>query len=335
MSITIVDIAQKLGVSYTSVSRALNGKKGVSGETRRRILAEAEKLGYQPNALARGLVSKSTSTIGLVIPDITNPFFPEVARGVEDACREAGYNLFLCNSNWDRDQERLCLEALQKNRVDGLIINPNSAANVAFIEKMRIPVVFLSTRIDDKKTSYVGIDNAWGARLAVEHLLACGYQRFGFIGGTDQSYSNRNRQIGYLEALNAHGVAVDEGLILNGSFDTESGYQLARQLFSGPNPPDAVFAGNDIIALGVLQYVQERGIRVPEDFGLVGFDDIYAAGLPQVQLTTIAMPKTYLGRKAFDMLLEKISAPETAAAQYVIQPKLMVRNTTRHPATSP
>jgi LacI family transcriptional regulator len=334
MSITIVDIAQKLGVSYTSVSRALTGKKGVGPETRKRILAEAEKLGYQPNALARGLVSKSTSTVGLLIPDITNPFFPEVARGVEEACRQAGYNLFLCNSNWDRDQERRCLEALQKNRVDGLIINPSSAANVGFIEKMRIPVVFLNTKIDDRKTSYVGIDNALGAGMAVDHLLACGYKRIAFIGGTDQSYSNVQRQAGYVGALRLHGLAVEEGLILNGSFDTDSGYQLARRLLESPNPPDAIVAGNDIIALGVLQYTQEKRLAVPQDFGLVGFDDIYAAGLPQVQLTTIALPKRQLGRQAFSMLLEKMGTPDTPSAQYVIQPQLVVRNTTRTPSTA-
>ena len=334
MSITIVDIAEKLGVSYTSVSRALTGKKGVSGSTRERILAEAEKLGYQPNAIARGLVSKSTSTVGLLIPDITNPFFPEVARGVEEACRAAGYNLFLCNSNWDRDQELQCLEALQKNRVDGLIINPGSAANVGFIEKMRIPVVFLNTRIDDWKTSYVGIDNALGARLAVDHLWACGYRRIAFIGGTDQSYSNLQRQSGFVDALGSHGVTVDEGLLLNGSFDTESGYQLARKLLESANPPDAIFAGNDIIALGVLQYTQQKRLAVPEQLGLVGFDDIYAAGLPQVQLTTIALPKRLLGRKAFSMLLEKMGAPETPSAQYVIQPQLVIRNTTRSPSVS-
>jgi len=329
MSVTIVDIAKKIGVSYTTVSRALNGKKGVGEKTRRRIVEEAEKLGYQPNAIARGLVSKSTNTIGLIIPDITNPFFPEVARGVEDACREAGYNVFLCNSNWDRDQERSCLEALRQNRIDGLIINPNSLSNVEFIEKMGIPVVYLSTRIDEGNSTYVGVDNVQAAQMATEYLHRCGYRRIAFVGGTVRSYSNNNRLKGYLAALEKLGLPRDGDLIMNGRFETESGYEMTRKLFQLQSPPDAVFAGNDIIALGVMQYAQENGLRVPEDFGIIGFDDIYASSLPQIQLTTVAMPKTFMGRKAFEMLLDKIHSEEHSTAQYVIRPKLIIRKTTR------
>lgn len=329
MSVTIVDIANKIGVSYTTVSRALNGKKGVGEKTRKRIIEEAERQGYQPNAIARGLVSKSTNTIGLIIPDITNPFFPEVARGVEDASREAGYNVFLCNSNWDRDQERSCLEALRQNRVDGLIINPNSLSNVEFIEKMGIPVVYLNTRIDEGESTYVGVDNVQGAQMATEHLIQCGYKRIAFVGGTIRSYSNNNRLKGYLTALEKQGMEKDSDLIMNGRFETESGYELTKRLFQLPNPPDAVFAGNDIIALGVMQYAQERRLNIPDDFGIIGFDDIYASSLPQIMLSTVAMPKTFLGKKAFEMLLDKIHSEESSTAQYVIKPKLVIRKTTR------
>lgn len=329
MSVTIVDIANRIGVSYTTVSRALNGKKGVGEKTRKRIIEEAEKLGYQPNAIARGLVSKSTNTIGLIIPDITNPFFPEVARGVEDACREAGYNVFLCNSNWDKDQERSCLEALRQNRIDGLIINPNSMSNVELIEKMGIPVVYLNTRIDEGHSTYVGVDNVQAAQMATEHLIQGGYRRIAFAGGTVRSYSNNNRLKGYLAALEKHGIPRDGDLIMNGRFETESGYEMTKRLFQLENPPDAVFAGNDIIALGVMQYAQEMNLRIPEDFGIIGFDDIYASSLPQIQLTTVAMPKTFLGKKAFEMLLDKIHSEEASTAQYVIKPKLIIRKTTR------
>jgi len=329
MSVTIVDIANRIGVSYTTVSRALNGKKGVGEKMRKRILEEAEKLGYQPNAIARGLVSKSTFTIGLIIPDITNPFFPEVARGVEDACREAGYNVFLCNSNWDRDQERSCLEALRQNRVDGIIINPNSMANVEFLEKMNIPVVYLNTRIDEGMSTYIGIDNEQGSITATEHLIECGYKRIAYVGGTVRSYSNNTRLKGYLAALEKNGIDKDSELIVNSKFETESGYEACKKLLQLQNPPDAVFAANDIIALGVMQCVQEAGLRIPEDFGIVGFDDIYASALPQIMLTTIAMPKYFLGKKAFELLLDKIHSEEAGSAQYVIKPKLIIRRTTR------
>jgi len=329
MSVTIIDIAKQIGVSYTTVSRALNGKKGVSEKTRQRIIEEAKKMGYQPNALARGLVSKSTNTIGLIIPDITNPFFPDVARGVEDEARKENYNVFLCNSNWDTERELEILEALRQNRVDGIIINPNSFSNIEFINQLGIPVVYLSTRVDEGESTYIGIDNIKGAMIAVDHLVECGYKRIAYVGGTIKSYSNNRRSKGYLMALEKHGIPKDQSIIVNGNFETQAGYEATKKLLESANPPDAVFAGNDIIALGVLQCAQEMGLKIPEDFGIVGFDDIYSSGLPQVQLTTVALPKKFLGKKAFDLLLEKLKEEETGVVQYAIKPKLVVRKTTK------
>lgn len=328
MSVTIIDIAERIGVSYTTVSRALNGKKGVSEKTRQRIIEEAKKMGYQPNAIARGLVSKSTNTIGLIIPDITNPFFPDVARGVEDASRKVNYNVFLCNSNWDKVREREILEALRQNRVDGIIINPNSYGNVEFLAQLGIPVVYLNTKVDDGESTYIGIDNVKGAMIATEHLIECGYQRIAYIGGTVKSYSNNQRVKGYLTALENQGIEKDQSIIVNGKFETESGYEITKKLLASDNPPDAVFAGNDIIALGVLQCAQEMNLDIPGKFGIVGFDDIYTSSLPQIQLTTVAMPKYFLGKKAFEMLLDKLNSEESGVAQYVIKPKLIVRKTT-------
>ncbi len=329
MSVTIIDIADKIGVSNATVSRALNGKKGVCEKTRIRILTEAKKQRYQPNAIARGLVSRSTNTIGLVIPDITNPFFPEVARGVEDACREAGYNLLLCCSNWDRDQEKSCLEILKQSRVDGLIINPNSLSNIELIEKTGIPVVYLNSRLNDGYSTYVGVDNELGAQIATEHLIQCGYKRVAYIGGASRSFSNNERLNGYLAALNKNNIETINGLIMSGKFDNESGYELTKRLFERQDPPDAVFAGNDMIALGVMEYAQERNLKIPEDFGIIGFDDMFASGLPQIQLSTMAIPKTFLGKKSLDILLDKINSDEVGSINYVIKPRLIVRKTTR------
>jgi len=328
MSVTIIDIAERIGVSYTTVSRALNGKKGVSEKTRQRIIEEAKKMGYQPNAIARGLVSKSTNTIGLIIPDITNPFFPDVARGVEDAARNANLNVFLCNSNWDKEREREILEALRQNRVDGIIINPNSYSNVEFLDQLGIPVVYLNTKVDDGESTYIGIDNIKGAVIATEHLIECGYERIAYVGGTVKSYSNNQRVKGYLQALETQGISKDPSIIVNGKFETESGYEITKRLLKSDNPPDAIFAGNDIIALGVLQCAQEMGLDIPDKFGIVGFDDIYTSSLPQIQLSTVAMPKYFLGKKAFELLLDKLNSEETGVAQYVIKPKLIVRKTT-------
>lgn len=329
MSTTIVDIANKTGVSYTTVSRALNGKKGVGEEKRKQIIEEAQKQGYQRNAIAKGLVSKSTKTIGLIIPDITNPFFPEVARGVEDSCRAAEYNLFLCNSNWEPDQELSCLKALQQNRVDGLIINPSSLENIEFIERMGIPVVYLNTRVNAGNNAYVGVDNLKGAEMAANHLVKCGYKRIAFVGGAAHSYSNIERLRGYLMALDKQGIEKDNEMIVNGKFESRSGYEDIKRLYQLQRPPDAVFCGNDVIALGVLQYAHEKQLKIPEELGIIGFDDIYTSGLPQIQLTTVAIPKVFLGKKAAKMLLEKIRLDESSIEQYVIRPKLIIRKTTR------
>lgn len=328
MSITIVDIAERMGVSYTTVSRALNGKKGVSEKKRLEIVEEAKKMGYQPNAIAQGLVNKSTRTIGLVIPDITNPFFPDVARGVEDASRKAKYNVFLCNSNWEANREKEILEALRQNRVDGIIINPNSYSNIEFLNMLKIPTVYLNTKVDEGESTYIGIDNVKGAIIAVEHLIACGYKRIAYVGGTIKSYSNNQRVKGFMMTFDNKGIEIDPTLVVNGDFTTESGYELTKKLLLSDNPPDAVFAGNDIIALGVLECAQELKLDIPREFGIVGFDDIYASSLPQIQLSTIAMPKYFLGKKAFELLLDKINSEETAIAQYVIKPKLIARKTT-------
>lgn len=329
MSATIVDIANKIGVSSATVSKALNGKKGVSDRIRMLIKEEAEKTGYQPNAIARGLVSKSTNTIGLIIPDISNPFFAEVVRGVEDMCREWGYNLILCSSNWDINQERACLEKLSRNRVDGIIINPHPLSKSKCIEKLGIPTVYLNTRKNGGQVSYVGIDNEAGAQMATEHLIQCGYRRIAFLGGATRSYSNNERLNGYLITLEKHGIKPDNRLVMAGNFSTESGYVLTKRIFERPNRPDAIFACNDTIAIGAMQYAQERRINIPKDLGIVGFDDINASSLPQVQLSTVAIPKTFLGKKAMDILMDKIQTESSSAEIYVIKPKLVIRKSTQ------
>lgn len=330
MEVTIKDIAKKIGVSYATVSRALNNRAGVNAETKEMILAEAKKMGYQPNAIARGLVMKHTHTIALVIPDITNPFFPEIARGVEEIASEFGYNTFLCNTNWDIRKEQIYLKALQEKRVDGIIIKPASDSEEDNLGRITVPVVLFNKILPDSKYSCIEIDNERGGFIATKHMIESGYKRIAFIGGKPDSFSNTQRMEGYKLALQRYKYKIDESLIINGSFKTQSGYEIMSRLIESGNVPDGVFAGNDVIAFGVLQSAKEHGLDVPNELGIVGFDDIPHADLPQIQLTTIAQPKYLMGKYAVEILLNEIkNKTNKEIKKIILDPELIERKTTR------
>lgn len=336
MAVTIKDIARMVDCSYATVSRALNNKPGINQQTRERIMAVAQEMGYQPNAIARGLVTQRTHTLGLVIPDIVNPFFPEIARGVEDVASEHGYTVFLCNTNWNMDKENVYLKALQEKRVDGIIIKPASdfdgfnTGDHSYLEDIQLPVVIFSGQSNTGRHSYIEIDNLRGGFIATKHLIEAGYRRIAFIGGRKSSHSNSERLKGYQMALESYDMPLVDELIVNHDFYSESGFALMEELLKLPTPPDAVFTGNDIIALGVLECLQLHRIRVPEDFGVVGFDNIIFSGYPQIQLTTIAQPKYLMGKYAAEVLLNEINGVATRGLRKtILEPELVIRKTTR------
>lgn len=326
---TIKDIARKAGVSYATVSRALNGTYGVKPSTRERILAVAGRMGYRPNAIARGLVTRRTMTIGLIVPDITNPFFPEVASGVEDAAREAGYGVLLCNSDWQKVSERQYVALLAGRRVEGMIIAPISRAEEPLDERVpaSLPVVYVASSPRTTRRSFVVIDNVRGALLAVRHLLDAGRSPVAFIGSQERADDERFE--GYRRALAERGMACDERFVRLGDMRQASGDRLLRGMIEEGHRPRGVFAENDLMALGCLQAARECGLRVPEDVAIVGFDDIPFASFPEVQLTTIRQPTYDMGRMAVAILLES-SAEATKrpdARQVVLEPQLVVRRT--------
>jgi LacI family transcriptional regulator len=325
VNVTIKDIAEKAHVSYATVSRALNGKYGVNPDTREKILAIAGRLNYRPNAIARGLVKNQTHTLGLVIPDITNPFFPEVARGIEDAAQEAGFSLFLCNT-----KEARYLSLLQEKRVDGVIIAPIADQERVLEQALspRLPLVYVSRAPRETRRSFVVIDNVRGGFLATEHLIRQGYQSIGFIGALGSSLSIDERLEGYKSAFAKYGLRVEERVVLFGNFKRETGYNLIRRLIAEGEPPRAVFAENDLLALGVMQGAREAGLSVPGDLAVIGFDDIPFASFPEVQLSTIAQPKYAMGKTAVELLIaaiEQEKQPGTAVQQIFLEPKLIVR----------
>lgn len=334
MTINIKDIAKKAGVSYATVSRALNNRPGVNEKTRRDIQKLAEEMGYKPNALARGLVTRESRTLGLVIPDITNPFFPEVARGVEDAASRSGYNVFLCNTNWDAGKENTYVEVLEEKRIDGLVlasVTDDGKTLEGFIRR-GTPLVLVNRVLKDIDTHYVIIDNIKGGCMVVEYLLELGHTRIAFIGGLPHVEATRERLQGYRLAMSTAGMPVDEELILYDSFKKESGYQNTMRLLAIDPRPTAIFAANDVLALGVIQAIQDAGLRVPDDIAVIGFDDITFASYAEIGLTTIAQPKYVMGEMAAKILIEDIKEGDTGEKKHVVlQPRLVVRKSSGSP----
>jgi len=330
---TIKDIAKKASVSYATVSRALNNHPEINEETKNKIVKLALEMGYQPNAIAQGLVRKVTKTIGLLIPDITNPFFPEVARSIEDAAFEAGYTVFLCNTNWNEERERHYLNVLLQKQVDGLIIAPSSE-KVNHLKKVlenKLKVVFISRVVNHANCTSIIIDNIKGAQLAVESLIRKEHKKIAFIGGQEDISTSRQRLEGYKLALRKNNLAIKEDYIKTGSFKRDSGHFIMREFLKmdAETRPTAVFAANDLLALGALQAVKNSGLNVPADFAVIGFDDIEVASLPEIQLSTVAQPKSDMGKLSFSVLLDmlKEGGGYSVGRKILLDPVLVERKT--------
>jgi len=328
MPVTIKDIAKVAGVSYATVSRALNDLPEINENTRKRIKEIAKQMGYTPNAVARGLVKKNTNMIALLIPDITNPFYPEVARGVEDFARENGYCVFLCNTNWDEKNEQNYLNILEERRVDGIIIAPVSVDTCNYVSKNKadIPVVYIGNRVDDDNASYVVIDDYKAGYIATEYLIKLGHKNIAFIGGHDKSTSHIDRINGYKHALMENGLETDINSIKGYSFRKESGYGTFLEMVKNRRVPTAIVAENDIIALGIMEAAERHGYEVPKDISIIGMDDIEYGSLPKINLTTVAQPKLEIGQKAAGILLDLISG-NADSRKVILEPFLIVRGT--------
>ena len=330
INITIKDVARELGVSYSSISRALNGKEGVSEETRKKIVEAAERMGYQPNDLARGLVNKISKTVGVIIPDINNPFFGEIVAGITDASSENDYNIFLCVSGWDLKREKEYFNTLRQKRVDGIILK--SAGNNEDYDDVKSPLMIIERYSKKHQFDSVEVDNELGGYLAAKHLLDCGYRNIAVILGKEDFYASERRLKGVGKALREYGVALNPELVTEGSFSIEGGRKAAKQLFESGKPIDAVFGVNDLIGMGVLQYCDENNISIPDEVGVIGYDNISYAGLPQIRLTTVHQPKYELGKMLFETLLEEIKNKEMKrpTKKIILNPELKIRKTTRY-----
>lgn len=325
---TIADIAKAVGVSRATVSLALNGKPGVAPETRRQVLKTAKKLSYKPNALAKGLVLRRTETLGVIIPDISSPFYAELVRGVEQEASANGYHLILCTTAGKLSKEELYLRLLGERRVDGMILmTPRGDEEVIRqLQSEEFPLVVADRDVQAADgVVEVIVDNLHGALIAMEYLIGLGYRRIGFIGGTPTLQASRDRLRGYQLAIHEHGLPFQDDWVCTGDFLKEGGYRCMKELISIEPPLDAVFAASDLMAIGAIQAIREVGKRVPDDIAIVGFDDIPLAAHFDPPLTTVRQPMAEMGAMACRLLLQLIRGEEILERKVILQTELIVR----------
>jgi len=323
---TIRDVAKRAGVAPITVSRVINNSGYVNEKTRARVEIAIEDLGYVPNVLARSLRSRRTDTLGLILTDISNPFWTTVARGVEDAASDAGFNVILCNTDESEVEQDKYLHVLVQKQVDGVLLVPARSAvePIKFIQSQNTSAVVLDRRIPNSQTDVVRCDSEGGAYQLTRLLLSLGHRRIAMLSGPLGVSTAEDRVAGYRRALAEAGVDVDAAPVCYGEFSLQSGYDMTLQVLARTPRPSALFAGNNFIAIGALRALRDTGLRVPEDLALVGFDDLPADLVVDPFLTVAAQPAYEMGRQATELLLARLSEEAPAAYQEIVLPTEIV-----------
>lgn len=335
MTVTIKDIARMANVSHTTVSRALKDSPEIGEETRRRIKELAQRLNYTSNALARGLVLKRSDSIGLVIPDIINPYYAHISKAIENVASGRNFSLIICNTDRNPEKERHYLQFLRAKQVDGIIMVPvtNRPEPLQDLVRDGIPLVLIDNWVPGVTADFITNDNFAGAAAAVRHLIRRGKRRIVHFAGPRDSFASQERLRAYLQVMAEQGLAVPEAWVIPTNATFEEGERAARQLLHAGELPEAIFAVNDVVAMGALKYFYRKGVRVPEDLALMGYDDIEMVAMLPVALTTVRQRKHELGRTAAQMILERILAPDEAREyrNVTLQPRLVVRKSCGEP----
>ncbi len=324
----IRDVAEKAGVSVSTVSHVINETRFVSEETRGRVVSTMEALNYQPNRLARSLrrKDKRTNTLGLLIPDSMNPFFAEVLRGVEDASFEANYNVFLCNSDNSPEKELNYLEVLIGKQIDGIIlVSTDTMDSLELLDRRNITTVVVDRQIGKNNHDSVMVENEVGGQIATNYLLDHGHQRIGCITGPSALTPSAKRVQGYRKALEDEKLPVDEALIVQGDFRPQSGYSRMKELLDIPSPPTAVFACNDMMAFGAMRAINEQNLNVPGDISVIGFDDILLSSYTAPPLTTVVQPSYEMGMIAAEILINRLENADSPPKHEILSLSLVER----------
>ncbi|EKY3317731.1 substrate-binding domain-containing protein [Vibrio cholerae] len=329
---TMKDIARLAGVSTSTVSHVINKSRFVSDEIAERVNNAAQQLNYAPSALARSLKMNRTRTIGMLVTTSTNPFFGEVVKGVERSCYHKGYNLILCNTEGDNQRMKASINTLLQKRVDGLLLMCSTLEgerldvfdrypDIPIVVMDWGPILFASDKIQDNSLQ--------GGYMAAKHLIECGHKEIGCITGPLIRHQAQMRYEGYKRALSEKGIAINPDWIVESDFECEGGYNAFEKLCERGKLPSALFVCNDMMAMGVIQAANLRGLRVPYDLSLIGYDDVHIAKFMSPALTTIHQPKYRLGKAAIDTLLYRLENPDTTAQVVQLEPTLVARGSVR------
>lgn len=324
----IHDVARKAGVSSATVSRVLAGNGSVNAELRERVLDAVEALSYQPNRVAQSLRVQRSSTIGLIIPDIQNALFLSLVRAVEDLAYAHQLTVVLCNTDDNLEKELSYLRIMRAQQAAGLIFVPSHPKDSGILSPVRasgIPVVLVDREISGFEADTVIVDNSYGAQIAVSHLIAMGYRRIAILAGPQDLTPGRKRLQGYHAAHREAQLEPAADLVRIGTFKRDSGYALTHEMMRSSEPPDAIFASNNLMALGALRALHERQIRIPDSVALVSFDDMPWAEDLNPSLTVVAQPSYEMGQQALDLLIHRMKYPNSSYRKVILQPHLIIR----------
>ncbi len=332
-TVTLRDVADAAGVHPGTASRALNDETRalVRPETIERVLAAASTLGYKPNLLARSFKTRRTNSVGIVIPDINNPLFPPMVRGVEDRLFQDGYVALLANTENDPDRQRRIFEGMVDRRVDGLVLATarRHDVSVAELAEMGIPIVLFNRVVEDGALPSVSADDAVGVRMVVEHLRSLGHDRIAHVAGPQSMSTGHARYVGFVQAMAEFGITVDpQDVVFAETFSIAEGERCAAALLAPVNRPSAIFAGNDMLALGCYSVLERAGLACPGDISIVGYNDMPFIDRVNPPLTTIRIPHYELGVLAAELLLGRLRNPEAPTEAVQLAPQLVVRGST-------
>ncbi|SHE47301.1 transcriptional regulator, LacI family [Fodinibius roseus] len=330
--VTLKHIAEALGVSAMTVSRALNDRPNVDEQTKKKIVEKARSMGYRPNHVAKSLVSNKTYTIGVVIPEITHAFFPEVVRGIEEVTYGSDYQLFLTNANEQFSREMEAIRALQSQRVDGILISSSQTVeDFSFYEELlnsRTKVVFFDRCVENLGASCVSVNDRSSSTRITEHLITThNIKKISYLSGPQEVSVGRKRYRGFMEALEKHNIPVNDDWVIEAGFREKSGYNAMNKLLALPpeDRPEAVVTVNDPCAIGAIQAIGEAGFSIPDDFAVVGFTDDVRAELLKVPLTTVHQPAYEVGKRAAQKLIKTIEHEEEPAENIEVLTTLKIR----------
>lgn len=328
MPASIKDVAKEAGVSIATVSRVLNDVDVVNEETKKKVLKAIDKLGYRPNIVARSLKTQRTKTVGIIIPDISSPFYPEIVRGAEDVSNIYDYNMILCNTDLDSEKEMEYLRVLREKMVDGVLYMSSSLKSniLELINKLQIPMVMVETTSDKGNIPSITINNEKAALDAVNYLVKNGSKKIAYIGThKDEINASAIRYKGYAAGLKQNNLTFDENIVYFGGLKARDGYEGMKKILSYTKV-DGVFCGSDEIAMGAINLLREKSIKVPEDVNVIGFDNIYSAATFYPKLTTVAQPMYDMGSVGMRMLIKVINKQELEERNYVLKHEIIERD---------